>query len=201
MSEVKKTVITSEIIAKAMDYGTYRTLVQDRIANNQSTGTDHSEAIVGYTDLNEKRMKRLDKTVKLLPEVTAELVRIKTAQIWLVLTEGWCGDAAQSVPVMAKMAAENPHIEFKILLRDENLEIMDQFLTNGGRSIPKLVVLEKENLNVLASWGPRPQELQEIFMEAKKSPDFNYPEVQKVIQLWYAKDKGRSTQKEIIEIL
>lgn len=201
MSEIIKTVITPKIIAEAMDYKTYRTFVQDKIANNQSTGTDHSEAMVGYTDLNEKRMKRLDKTVKLLPETIAKLVAINTPQIWLVLTEGWCGDAAQSVPIMAKMVAENPDIELKVLLRDENLEVMDEFLTNGGRSIPKLVILEKETLNVLASWGPRPIALQDIFMAARKSPDFNYPDIQKVIQLWYAKDKGISTQKEIIDIL
>jgi len=194
-------VITSETIAKAMDYGTYRTFVQGRIAQNQSTGTNHSEAMVGYTTLNEKRMKRLDKTVKLIPETIAKVIEIDTPQIWLVLTEGWCGDAAQTVPIMVKMAAENSNIELKFLLRDENLEVMDEFLTNGGRSIPKLIVLKKETLEVLGSWGPRPTKLQEIFMEAKKSPDFNYPELQKEIQLWYTRDKGISTQKEIIEIL
>jgi hypothetical protein len=194
MSEV----ITTETIAKAMDYGTYRTLVQDKIANNQSTGTNHSESTVGYTALNEKRMKRLDKTVKLLPETIAKLIAIKTPQIWLVLTEGWCGDAAQSMPVMAKMAAENPNIELKVLLRDENLDVIDEFLTNGGRSIPKLILLEKETQHVLASWGPQPMELRALFLEAKKSPDFDYPEFQKKIQLWYTKDKAISIQQEIL---
>jgi len=201
MSDIITTAITSKIISKAIDYSTYRKLIQDRIAKNQSTGTNHSEAMVGYTDLNEKRMKRLDKTIKLLPETIIQLAAIDTPQVWLVLTEGWCGDAAQSVPVMVKMAAENPNIELKFLLRDENLEVMDEFLTNGGRSIPKLIVLEKETLNVLASWGPRPVEVQNLFTEAKKSPEFNYPEMQKVVQLWYAKDKGVNIQKEIIELV
>lgn len=200
MKNTTSTVITPEVIANAMTYETYRSLVQDKIANNQSTGNDHSEAMVGYTKMNEQRMRRLDKTVKILPETVEQLATITTPQIWLVLTEGWCGDAAQSLPVMAKMAAENPNIELKFLLRDENLPIMDEFLTNGGRSIPKLIFLEKETLAVVGSWGPRPAELQEIFLEAKKSPDFNYPEIQKVIQKWYNKDKGVATQKEIVKV-
>ena len=201
MKNTATTVITPEVIANAMTYETYRTLVQNKIANNQSTGDDHSEAMVGYTKMNEQRMRRLDKKVKILPETSEQLATITTPQIWLVLTEGWCGDAAQSVPVMVKMAAENPNIELKFLLRDENLPIMDEFLTNGGRSIPKLIILEKETLAVAGSWGPRPDLLQEIFLEAKKSPDFNYPEIQKVIQIWYNKNKGVATQEEIVKIV
>ena len=101
---------------------------------------------------------------------------------------------------MAKMAAENPNIELKLLLRDENLTIMDEFLTNGGRSIPKLIVLEKETLKVVGSWGPRPAELQDIFLTARKSPDFNYPEIQKTMQIWYNKNKGIGIQQEITKV-
>lgn len=201
MSDTITTVITSKIISKAMDYSTYRNFIQDRITNNQSTGTNHSEAMVAYTDLNEKRMKRLDKTIKLLPETITKLSTIDTPQIWLVLTEGWCGDAAQALPIMVKMAAESSNVDLRFLLRDEYLEVMDEFLTNGGRSIPKLILLDKATLEVLASWGPRPVEVQNLFTEAKKSPEFNYPEMQKVVQLWYAKDKGVSIQKEIIELV
>jgi hypothetical protein len=121
--------------------------------------------------------------------------------IWLVLTEGWCGDAAQTVPIMAKMAGESLNIELKLIFRDENLDIMDEFLTDGGRSIPKLIVLNKETLEVLENWGPRPVEAQELFWKAKNSPDFDYPEVQKALQLWYAKDKTLSTQKELTALV
>jgi hypothetical protein len=194
-------IITKETIAQSMDYEQYRTFIAERLENNQSTGTNHSEMMVGYTDLNEKRMKRLDKTVKLTPEISATLQNIKTPLIWLVLTEGWCGDAAQTVPIMAKMAAETPNIDLQLIFRDENLAIMDEFLTNGGRSIPKLIVLNKETLEVLGSWGPRPVGAQELFSNAKNSPDFNYPDVQKALQLWYAKDKTLGTQKELIELI
>ena len=193
--------ITNETIAQSMDYEQYRAFITERLENNQSTGTNHSEAMVGYTDLNDKRMKRLDKTVKLTEETLAALQSIETPVIWLVLTEGWCGDAAQSVPIMAKMAAETPNIDLRLILRDENLDIMDEFLTNGGRSIPKLIVLNKATLEVLGSWGPRPEAAQKLFWEAKNSPNFNYPDVQKALQLWYAKDKTLSTQRELVELM
>lgn len=194
-------VITAKDIANAMDYETYRSFIQKRLENNQSTGTNHSESMVGYTTLNERRMKRLDKKTKLQPETLDVLQNINRPQVWLVLTEGWCGDAAQSVPVMAKMASEAPNVELKLILRDENLEIMDEFLTNGGRSIPKLILLDKETLDVLGSWGPRPVAAQDLFLAAKQSPDFNYPDLQKQLQLWYTKDKGISTQQELIELI
>lgn len=198
---MKTQIITSETIAKAMDYETYRNFIKERLANNQSTGTNHSESMVGYTTLNERRMKRLDKATKLAPETSAVLTAIEQPQIWLVLTEGWCGDAAQTVPVMAKMAEQSPNVELRFILRDENLEVMDEFLTNGGRSIPKLIILDKETLEVLGDWGPRPAEAQKLFWEAKARPDFNYPQVQKDLQMWYTKDKSLSTQKELVELV
>lgn len=194
-------IVTDKTIAQSMDYEQYRAFITERLENNQSTGTNHSESMVGYTDLNDKRMKRLDKTVKLTDETLATLADLKTPLIWLVLTEGWCGDAAQTVPIMAKMAAETPNIDLRLILRDENLEIMDEFLTNGGRSIPKLIVLNKATLEILGSWGPRPVAAQELFWKAKNSPDFNYPDVQKALQLWYAKDKTLSTQQELMELV
>lgn len=193
--------ITAETIAKAMDYETYRSFIKERLANNQSTGTNHSESMVGYTTLNERRMKRLDKTTKLTQKTLTTLATVERPQIWLVLTEGWCGDAAQTVPVMVKMAAQSTNIELKFVLRDENLDVMDEFLTNGGRSIPKLIILDKATLEVLGDWGPRPAEAQELFWEAKAKSDFNYPQVQKDLQIWYTKDKSLSTQKELVELI
>lgn len=199
MTETK--VITKQTIAQSMDYEQYRTFISERLENNQSTGTNHSEGIVGYTSLNEKRMKRLDKTTKLTEETTAAVSKIDKPVTWLVITEGWCGDAAQSIPVIAKMAAQNPNVDLKLILRDEHLEIMDAFLTNGGRAIPKVVALDTETLDVLGSWGPRPVEAHEMFWKAKNSPDFNYPDIQKELQLWYAKDKTLNTQKELVDLI
>ena len=194
-------VITRETIAEAMTYEGYRGLIQERLANSQSTGTNHSEAMVGYTTLNEKRMKRLDKTTTLTDATMTVLENIKQHQIWLVLTEGWCGDAAQTVPLMAKMAAATDKVTLRLILRDTHLPIMDAFLTNGGRSIPKLIVLDAATLEVLGSWGPRPAAAQQLFLEAKAKPDFNYPQLQKDLQLWYTKDKSVSAQQELVALI
>ncbi len=194
-------VITRETIAEAMTYEGYRGLIQERLANNQSTGTNHSEAMVGYTTLNEKRMKRLDKTTTLTDATMTALENIKQHQIWLVLTEGWCGDAAQTVPLMAKMAGATDKVTLRLILRDTHLPIMDAFLTNGGRSIPKLIVLDAATLEVLGSWGPRPAAAQQLFLEAKAKPDFNYPQLQKDLQLWYTKDKSVSAQQELVALI
>ena len=194
-------VITRETIAEAMTYEGYRGLIQERLANNQSTGTNHSEAMVGYTTLNEKRMKRLDKTTTLTDATMTALENIKQHQIWLVLTEGWCGDAAQTVPLMAKMAAATDKVTLRLILRDTHLPIMDAFLTNGGRSIPKLIVLDAATMEVLGSWGPRPAAAQQLFLEAKAKPDFNYPQLQKDLQLWYTKDKSVSAQQELVALI
>ncbi len=199
--KTQTSIITPQTIASAMDYDVYREFIRERLTNNQSTGNNHSESMVNYTTLNERRMKRLDKTMKLTADTIATVEQIKRPQIWLVLTEGWCGDAAQTVPIMVKMASQSPNVELKFILRDENLDIMDEFLTKGGRSIPKLIVLDKETLDVLGDWGPRPAEAQDLFWEAKKSPDFVYAEVQKDLQIWYTKDKGKSTQRELVELL
>ena len=194
--------INPDTIANAMSYEAYRALIQNRIDNNQSTGTNHSPSMVEYTRMNEQRMVRLDRsTKKKLPNTSEQIGTIKDPQIWLVLTEGWCGDAAQTIPIMVKIAEENSNIEIKFLLRDKNLEVMDEFLTDGSRSIPKLAILDKNTLDVLGSWGPRPAELQEIFLAEKAKPTFNYPDVLKILQLWYNKDKGVSTQSEIANLL
>lgn len=198
---MKTQIITSEIIANAMDYETYRSFIKEQLANNQSAEKNYSESMLHYTMLNERRMKRLDKTTKLAPETLAILSHINSPQIWLVLTEGWCGDAAQTVPVMAKMAEQTPNVSLKLLLRDKHLDIMDAFLTNGGRSIPKLIILDKTTLEVLGNWGPRPAEAQEMFLEAKARPDFSYPVILKDLQTWYTKDKSLSTQKELVELI
>ena len=73
--------------------------------------------------------------------------------IWLVISEGWCGDAAQNMPVVEKIVDEMPNVEIRYVLRDENLELMDQYLTNGGRSIPKALFVDTETFEVLGRLG------------------------------------------------
>jgi len=102
------------------------------------------------------------------------------------------------LPIIAKMADISSHISLKILLRDENLDIMDAFLTNGGRSIPKLICLDANTLELKWDWGPRPAPAQDLLRIHKTKPDESHEDFVKQVQLWYAKDKSRTLQKELL---
>ena len=194
-------VITKSLLDKAMSYVEYRHLIMKLLAEDKTTGPKQGTELLEYTKINKQRMDRLDKTVKLLPELIEKLQAFPKPMYWVVLTEAWCGDASQNVPVIAKMADASPSIELFILLRDEYLEVMDAYLTNGSRSIPKLVCLDANNLQEMGLWGPRPAALQELVMTYKKNPDEPYAEFVKKVQLWYAKDKTESVQQEFMTLL
>ena len=182
-------------------YNDYLKLVDDKIEQKLSTGHEQNELLTDFTKLNRVRMKRLDKTQQLLPEVIEAVKRISEKQLWMVLTESWCGDAAQNIPVLKKIADENPLIDFRLVLRDDNDELMQKYLTNGGRSIPKLIAISEDMEKELFTWGPRPAAAQ---VEVKRLLDeqggFN-DVVKEGIQLWYNNDKGISMQKEMMELL
>ena len=191
-----------EKLAESMSYTDFRSLVSGLVAEGKTTGPKQSEDLAHYTSLNDHRMSRLDKTTKLNPELVEALEGIPQKQYWLVLTEGWCGDAAQIVPILAKMAEAAPDVELRLLLRDEHLDLMDQYLTNGGRSIPKLIVVDAETYEEKGSWGPRPAPVQEMVMARKNDPNAEpYSEFVKKVQLWYAKDRTQTTQAELLEFI
>ena len=184
-------------LAKAITYPAYTALIASLLAQDRTTGSDQSAAMVHFTQLNQQRMHRLEKVIELLPETVTLIRGISTPQTWLVLTEAWCGDAAQSVPVMHAVAALNPLIELKLLLRDENLGLMDQYLTNGvSRSIPKLIGVDTTTSEELFVWGPRPAPLQEIFMRLK-AEGMEFHQIKEELQRWYNKDKTATIQQEL----
>ena len=186
---------------KSMTYAAYRKLIDDLFEKGETTGTGQSPELTDYARLNIVRMNRLDKTA-VLNEATVDALKIVTQpQVWFVLTEGWCGDAAQIVPVLNLIANSNANIELRLLLRDENLDLMDHYLVSGrSRSIPRLIVVDVETDQELFNWGPRPKELQDIYsklVEDKASFDV----VKEKLHSWYAKDKTLSTQREIMALV
>lgn len=194
-------VITSDHLLAAQSYEAYRQMIADRLAKSQTTGSNHSEEMVHYTELNVQRMHRLDKVVELSDALQAEVAAVAVPWTWLVLTEAWCGDAAQSVPVMAKIADASPYITLRLLLRDEHPELMDAYLTHGSRSIPKLICLTEDHQEV-GTWGPRPAEAQQVINDFKaEHPDSGYQELVKELQLWYARDRTQAIQREFAELL
>lgn len=201
--------IKKSIIDNAYTYGTYRQLIDELFAENKTTGNDHSESMLNYTKLNLSRMNRLDKKSRLTEETLAQLSQLERPITWLVITEGWCGDAAQIVPVLNQMALENEHITLRFILRDENLPVIDAFLTNNARSIPKIIVLDTETLEVLNTWGPRPAEVQKLVLDAKaaglKIEDLAVRKqisntAAEQLHLWYARNKTKAIQQEFLEM-
>lgn len=193
-------------VAKALfnshSYPEYRKLVSDLLIEGKSTGKEQSEALNHYSALNETRMDRLDKTMKIPEEIILKLRNLKQEYIWLVLSEGWCGDAAQLVPIFNKMAVlSEDKIELKIVLRDENEALMKFFLTNNKRAIPKLIIIDKATGSVVDSWGPRPKGAAHLIDSYKKKFGMIDEAVKTELQLWYLKDKGLSTQEEITSLM
>jgi hypothetical protein len=194
-----ETTQTLDLIAQAKKYtyAEYRALQDDLLEQ----GPEAHPTMFDYINLNVHRMKRLDKTVELLPEVLKNLDNLTRPLAWVVITEGWCGDAAQNVPVLEKITeASNGKITLELVLRDQNLELMDLYLTNGGRSIPKLICFDAETKTELGTWGPRPAPAQELFMKLK-ADGLPKAEFIAAIHAWYASDKTHSVQLEIAELL
>jgi Thioredoxin len=189
--------VESSYLQKSITYEAYKQLVADLVAAGKATGPQQSEALTHYSQLNVQRMHRVEKTIQILPEVREQMLRVSRPQTWLVLTEGWCGDASQSLPVMKALADLNPLIQVRTLLRDENPELMDRYLTNGvSRSIPRLIAVDPPTGTELFTWGPRPKVLQEAFY-GMRSKGLPYDMIKEELQRWYNTDKTVTIQQEL----
>ncbi len=199
--ELMQTFIKS-YIDKSMNFSTYMQLALRLTAEGKSTSEPTNEAYINYTKLNTKRMERLNKTLVLNEATQAFFEQLQGDYVWLVITEPWCGDAAQIVPALNKMSLHASSIDMRLVLRDENPELMDQFEQKGSRAIPVLVLVDKSENEVLGSWGARPkpaQEMVEVYKKANPRPP--YEELQVDLQKWYNKDKTNTLQKELIDFM
>jgi len=198
---MKQDEIIKESLGKGISYQEYRDLVKKLVEEKSTTGISKTEALVEYTRLNDRRMKRWDKTLKIPARIENEISSIDTKVTWLVLTESWCGDAAHILPVINKVAEMNANISFKIVMRDENEALMNQFLTNESKSIPKLIMLDDDYNEVISSYGPRPSVVTQMVSDFKENHDQLTPEFKQDLQVWYNKDKGQSTLEDLSEML
>lgn len=195
------TAINKEILDTAYNYEEYKALIAELLEQGRTTNEENSESMLNYTKMNTQRTSRWDKRAKINDELERLINEISTEQIWMVITEGWCGDAAQILPFVSKMAELNDGIELKLILRDQFPEVMDEFLTEGSRSIPKVVILDKESLEVLGSWGPRPKVAHTDYMQKRADINYENSKAAEDLHLWYARDKGKTTQDEFIQLL
>jgi hypothetical protein len=193
-----------KIIEKSLEnsytYQQFRNLVSHLLTENKSTGNIQSEEITAFSSLNDRRMKRLDKTIKISDNTSIAMNTISQPQTWLIIAEGWCGDAAQNLPIIHKIAETSNLVNLKVVLRDDNEDLMNLFLTNGGKSIPKLVVLDKNN-NVLNTWGPRPTIAAQMVANYKTEYGVIDANLKQNLQVWYNKNKGENIQDDFIKLV
>ncbi|WP_136151343.1 thioredoxin family protein [Flavobacterium sangjuense] len=193
--------IIEKSLSQSYSYADYRNQIKNLLKEGKSTGNEQSEALTHYSELNETRMNRLEKTIVVADEYVQKLQQLKREYIWLVISEGWCGDSAQIVPVIYKMAQVSPKVELKLVFRDENDDLMKLFLTNGTRSIPKLIVLDKNTLEVLGEFGARPIGAKQLILDYKAQHGVVDDKGKTALHMWYLHDKGLSIQKEIMELM
>ena len=196
---MNNTLIQSSL-EKGISYSAYRILIKKLLTQEKSTGIEQSSDLLNYSLLNDKRMDRLDKTLKISKEINDAINSLKDNFTFLVIAEGWCGDAAQIVPVLNKISEISSKIEVKIVLRDENEALMNLYLTNGSKSIPKILIVDTQN-NVVNSWGPRPSIATKMGIDYKEQNGSLDADFKKNLQIWYNKDKGTNTQVDLLKLL
>jgi len=193
--------IIQNSLKTAKSYTEYKELILNLLKVEKSTGLNQNDNLLNFTKLNNVRMKRLDKQTKLSHDTEKKVLSIQKDFTWLVLTESWCGDAAQTLPLINKFAETTEKINLKVVLRDSNEELMNKFLTNGSKSIPKLIVIENNTNKVVGSWGPRSKFATKMVNEYKEKHVNLSAEFKKELQHWYHSDKGVNIEKEMVELL
>lgn len=196
-TEINNTALISDYrnyLNKGVGYAGYKQAMADDLITN----TDPK--IKEYIRLNQYRMNRVEKTFTMSEKLAMQLENLQHKIYWLVLTEHWCGDASQTLPVFDKISElSNGKIELKLVYRDENPVLMDKYLTNGTRSIPKLIQLD-EQMNATGVWGPRPAEAQTLVKRLKANPE-TAATYSNELHLWYAKNRQQSLEAEVSELI
>jgi hypothetical protein len=193
--------IINNSLQNSFTYQEYRNYVTELFHSKKVTGNEQTETLLHYTELNQARMNRLEKTIEVAAEYKQKIEMSTTDYLWLVIAEGWCGDVAQILPVIYKMAEVSPKIELKIVLRDENEALINLFLTNGTRSIPKLIIIDKNTNEVVGDFGPRPEKAKQLILDYKAQHGVVDDAAKMELHKWYFEDKGISIQNEIMKAL
>ncbi len=188
----------SVYLEKGFSYEDYLRKIEDQLFDlNQ---LDDEKGMAKYYLMNIKRMERLNKTFELTEEQKGRLKSIIPNFKMLIFSEGWCGDAAQSMPVV-NVIMQELGVEQKIVFRDENPELMDAYLTDGAKSIPMFIGVDSEG-NEIFRFGPRPKDGMEMLAKHKENPEvYTSDEFHKDLQIWYNQDKGESTFNELLAVI
>jgi hypothetical protein len=153
---------------------------------------------LGTATANESLWAALSARARVPEEMSARAGNMPGTWYLLVLLEDWCGDAVNTIPVMARLAGDTSNIHMRVLRRDDHPALMNEHLTAGKRAIPVVMVLDNAFREV-GWWGPRPRELQDWAMSvgAALAKSDRY----RGLRRWYAVDRGRQVLEEILQII
>lgn len=192
--------LRKKIEERGITYNDYINKTVEEIAGVRTSDLSPEEIKrFNFKTLNLQRSNRISRTYNMCNELKHLLTEISEPQLWMVITENWCGDSAQILPYIATITAQNPLLDLKILSRDSNPDIMDKFLTNGTRSIPILAAFNAAG-DELFRWGPRPKAAL-VLINQWKSEGLEKSEWIEKLHLWYARNKGAEIEKEFIELI
>lgn len=190
----------SEYFEKGYQYLEYQDLAKQLLSENKTSGLNQSQEMVDFSKLNIHRVDRILKKGEIGIDTQKSFQEISEPLFILAISEFWCGDAAQNLPWIYLMVKDIPAIQFRVVFRDENPELMDAFLTNGSKSIPKVVLLNSK-MEVCATWGPRPASAQNLILENKTSNALSKEDLHKKLHIWYALNEGKEIQSEFCSII
>ena len=190
--------VEQNYLNKAISYSEFELQTSNFVENKSTSGNEQTDEKIQFTKLNLHRMGRLDKTIVLDAELSHLIKDFSHSITILVITESWCGDGAQQIPWLAKISELNSNLSLKILFRDENTNLMNNYLTNGNQSIPVTLFLDSKNYEI-TKLSSRPDELKHLIAEWSKE-DIKKEEKLTRIHSWYAKNKGVAFQNEIKHI-
>ena len=193
--------IDAALLKRTFTFNQYYQFVEGLIKEGKTTGVNQSERLANYTKLNFQRLKRISRNLKLTPEIKRLIYEIESEMLWIVIVEAWCGDVPQNLPYFYRISELSDRINLQIILRDENHEIMDQFLTNGTRSIPKMICLHPQTYEIAGTWGPRPAGAKEIVQELLRDPSITKDMRNEAVQRWYLDNEGKQLQKELMKLI
>ena len=188
-------------LKRTFSYEDYLEYVEELISKGLSSGPDQSEKNTHFTKLNFQRLKRVFRTLQLTDEIIEITKNVKSDMSWVVIVESWCGDVPQNIPFLEAISRQSDKINLQIILRDENPDIMNQFLTNGTRSIPKLICYDSDTYEVVGTWGPRPAGAVDLVKSLIKDPEVTKEMRSEAVQRWYLADKGEQLQSEIYSLI
>lgn len=182
-----------------LSYDTYRADWQKQKNASLDDPSSEERKMHHYLNYNWERQAHVHEAYTPSDALQAAAASIEEPQLWMVLTEPWCGDSAFLLPVIAEAAALSDDVTLRILLRDDNLDIMDQYLTGGSRSIPKLVAFDADGAEQF-TWGPRPETARDRFEALQAKHDEKMAAIEGLID--HYKDGGwREADAELADAI